>query len=175
MIFRKPRRAPPRIEELVLTIDTGGNPGRAKLYRRLQDLGIVALLLAIASIPLSEGYTAWAANRGLRHEWIAAGRACPVVAALSPGARGAKPPAPFVYKGVGFAFQIGDVACAPVPEKSLFTKVTFPVCQFDAPAGIAVTAGGRTTYFEPGIGHGATVMVHAGRPPTCVMLAGMRD
>jgi hypothetical protein len=174
MIFRKPQRTPPT-QGLVLIIDTGGNPARAELFRRLQDLGLIALLLAIASIPLSEGYTAWSANRGLRKEWMASGRACPVVVALSPAALGAKPPKPFVYKGVGFAFQIGDVACAPVPEKSLFTRVTFPVCQFDAPAGIAVTVGGRTTYFEPGIGRGATVMVHAGQPPSCVMLAGLHD
>lgn len=174
MIFRKPQRTPPA-EGLVLTIDTGADPKRAKRMRALQDLAIVALLLAIASIPLSEGYAAWSTNRGLRKEWIAEGKACPVVAALSPAVRGAKPPKPFVYKGVGFAFEIGDVACAPVPEKSLFTKTTFPVCQFDAPGGIAVTSAGRTTYFEPGIGHGATVSVHAGKPPGCVMLAGVHD
>jgi hypothetical protein len=174
MIYRKPQRTPPT-EGMVLTIDTGGNPKREKLFRRLQDLGIIALLLAIASIPLAEGYTAWSANRGLRKEWMASGRACPVVTALSYAARGAKPPRPFVYKGVGFAFQIGDVACAPVPETSLFTNVTFPVCQFDAPAGLAVTVGDHTTYFEPGIGRGATVMVHAGQPPSCVLLASVHD
>jgi hypothetical protein len=174
MIFRKPQRTP-QTEGLVLTIDTGANAVRQRRARRLQDLGLAALLVAIASIPLSEAFRAWAGNRALRREWVAAGPACPVVAALSPAARGAKPPAPFVYKGVGFAFQIGDVACSAVPEKSLFTRTTFPVCQFDAPAGIAVTAGGHTTYFEPGVGHGASVSVHAGQPPTCVMLAGMRD
>ena len=174
MIFRKPQRTP-RSEGMVLSIDTGADPVRAKRIRRLQDLGLIALLLAIASIPLSEGFKAFATNRGLRKEWIAEGKACPVVAAISQAARGAKPPKPFTYKGVGFAFQIGDVACAAAPEKSLFTKVTFPVCQFDAPGGIAVTVGGRTTYFEPGVGHGATVMVHAGQPPSCVMLAGVHD
>lgn len=174
MIYRKPQRTP-KAEGLVLTIDTGADPARARRMRRLQDLGLVVLLLAIASIPLSEGYKAFATNRGLRKEWMADGKACPVVAAISPASRGAKPPKPFVYKGVGFAFQIGDVACAPVPEKGLFTKVTFPVCQFDAPGGVAVTVGGHTTYFEPGVGHGATVMVHAGRAPECVMLAGVHD
>ena len=174
MIFRKPQRTPPT-EGMVLTIDTGASAVRQRRMRRLQDLGLIALILAIASIPLSEGYAAWSTNRALRKEWIAVGRNCPVVAAISPAARGAKPPAPFTYKGVSFAFQIGDVACAPVPEKSLFTKVTFPVCQFDAPGAIAVTAGGHTTLFEPGVGRGATVTVHAGQPPTCVMLAGMRD
>ena len=174
MIFRKPQHTP-RAESAVLVIDIPANSARARRFRWVQDLAMLSLLLAIASIPLSEGYTAWSTNRSLRKEWIAAGHACPVVAALSPAVRGAKPPRPFVYKDVGFAFQIGDVACAPVPEKSLFTKVTFPVCQFDAPGGIAVTAGGHTTNFEPGIGHGATVMVHAGKPPTCVMLAGVHD
>jgi hypothetical protein len=174
MIFRKPRRTP-RTEGLVLVIDTGGNPARARAFAKLQTVGLFVLLAAIASIPISEGYAAWATNRSLRKEWIATGRNCPVVAALSPASRGARPPAPFVYKGVGFAFQIGDVACAPVPEKSLFTRKTFPVCQFDAPGGIAVTASGHTTYFEPGVGHGATVTVHEGQPPTCVVLAGMRD
>jgi hypothetical protein len=174
MIFRKPQSTPSG-ESAVLTIDIEANSPRGRRRRRWQDLWLVAALLAIASIPLSEGYATFATNRGLRKEWIANGPACPTVAALSPAARGAKPPKPFVYKGVGFAYQIGDVACAPVPEKSLFTKTTFPVCQFDAPAGIAVTAGARTTYFEPGVGRGATVMVHAGQPPTCVMLGAMHD
>ncbi len=174
MIFRKPQSTP-NAETAVLTIDIEANSPRGRRLRRWQDLWLVGALMAIASIPLSEGYTAFATNRGLRKEWIARGPACPAVAALSPAARGAKPPAPFVYKGVAFAYQIGDVACAPVPEKSLFTKTTFPVCQFDAPAGIAVTVNGRTTYFEPGVGRGATVMIHAGQPPSCVMLGAMHD
>ena len=174
MIFRKPQRTP-EIESAILTIDIEANSPRGKRLRRWQDLWLVPALLAIASIPLSEGYAAFATNRGLRKEWIATGRACPVVSVLSPASLGARPPKPFVYKGVGFAFQIGDVTCAAVPEKSLFTKTTFPVCQFDAPAGIAVTAGGRTTYFEPGVGRGATVMIHAGQPPSCVMLAALHD
>jgi hypothetical protein len=140
----------------------------------LQNVGLFALLAAIASIPVSEGYSAWATHRATRGEWLTKGPACPVVSALSMAARGARPPPPFVYKGVGFAFQIGDVTCAAVPEASIFSSRTFPVCQFDAPSGIAVTVGGRTVVFEPGMGHGATVTIHDGRI-TCVTSRGLHD
>jgi hypothetical protein len=127
------------------------------MIARLQTLGIVLILLAVASIPTSIGYSTWSERQRMRDEWTAAGPACPVVASPSPANRGAKPPPPFVYKGVGFAYQIGDVNCVAAPEKGLFNSRTYPICQFDAPAAIAVTAGGRTVLFEPGVGHSATV------------------
>jgi len=174
MIFRKQQSSPAR-EGMVLAIDLGGgDPKHARMRARLQAAGLIALVAAAASIPVSEGYTAWATHRALRLEWLVNGPNCPVVTALSPAARGAKPPAPFVYKDVGFVYQIGDVTCAAVPERSLFSHATFPVCQFDAPAGVAVTVAGRTTVFEPGVGHGATVSVDHGRI-ACVTSRGMRD
>jgi hypothetical protein len=143
------------------------------MIARLQTLGIVLILLAVASIPTSIGYSTWSERQRMRDEWTAAGPACPVVARPSPANRGAKPPPPFVYKGVGFAYQIGDVNCVAAPEKGLFNSRTYPICQFDAPAAIAVTAGGRTVLFEPGVGHGATVAVREGHV-SCVVDKGAR-
>ena len=140
---------------------------------RLQTFGIVLILLAVASIPITIGYSTWAERQRMRGEWTAKGPACPITAALSPANRGAKPPPPFVYKEVGFAYQIGDVSCVAVPEKGLFNGRTYPVCEFDAPAAIAVTAGGRTVIFEPVVGHSATVTVQAGRA-SCVVGGGFR-
>jgi hypothetical protein len=141
------------------------------LFARLQAIGILGVLAAVASIPLSVFAGTWLMQRALIKEWQPPGRACPETQALSMAVRGAKPPAPFVYRGVAFAFQIGDVQCASVPEESLFKRGTFPVCQFDAPGGIVVTAGGRTRIFEPGVGHGASVTIHDGRV-SCVMSGG---
>jgi hypothetical protein len=143
------------------------------MIARLQTFGIVLILLAVASIPISTGYSTWAERQKMRKEWTAVGAACPIVATPSPANRGAKPPRPFVYKGVGFAYQIGDVSCVAAPEKGLFNSRTYPICQFDAPAAIAVTAGGHTILFEPGIGHSATVAVQRGRV-TCVVGGGLR-
>jgi hypothetical protein len=144
------------------------------MIARLQTFGIVLILLAVASIPISVGYSTWAERQGMREEWTAAGPACPIVATPSIANRGAKPPKPFAYKGVGFAYQIGDVSCVAAPEKGLFNSRTYPICQFDAPAAIAVTVGGRTILFEPGVGHSATVTVERGRV-SCVLGGGLRS
>ena len=142
------------------------------MLARLQTLGIVVVLLAVASIPITVGYSTWRTHRSLRAEWSAAGPACPLVPEPSVAARGAKPPAPFTYRGAHFAYQIGDVECAAVPEKSLFDSAHYTVCQFDAPGAVAVTTAGRTATFEPGIGRGAMVTVRKGQVSCALAASG---
>ena len=143
------------------------SPRRARIIGALQTLGIIGVMLGVASIPVTVVVSTWLARRAMWAEWTASGPACPVVTQISIAGRGAKPPRPFVYQGVGFARQIGDADCVAVPQ-GVFQSRTFPVCAFDAPAAIEVTAGGRTTIFEPGVGHSATVMVRDGQP-SCVV------
>ena len=142
------------------------------MLARLQLLGIVVILLAVVSIPVTVAYSTWRSHRGLRAEWAATGSACPRVAQVSLAARGAKPPPPFTYRGTHFAYQIGDVECAAVPEKNLFDSRHYTVCQFDAPGAIAVTDAGRTATFEPGIGHGAMVTVRKGQVSCALAASG---
>lgn len=144
---------------------------RGRLAEALQVAGVLLLLAALASIPLTVGLSTWGARQAMRREYAARGPACPMVAEISPAARGAKPPPPFVYQGVGFAYQIGDVSCEAVPE-GWFSSKTYPVCDFDAPAAIAVTHGGRKVVFEPGVGHGATVTVRRGEV-SCFVSGGL--
>ncbi len=150
---------------LPIAIWLGGR--RRGLIGRLQAAGVLLLLGAVASIPLAEGIGTWLGHQSLRKEWAIAGPACPEVPRVSIAAMGAKPPPPFVYQNVAFAYQIGDVFCATVPE-GYFTKATYPVCQFDHPSAIEVKSRGRTVIYELGIGHKATVTVRDGRP-SCVM------
>ncbi|WP_372782047.1 hypothetical protein [Phenylobacterium sp.] len=142
------------------------------MLARLKTFGIVLLLAAVAGMPISVGVATWLDHQSLRKEWTAIGPACPVVAAPSPAALGAKPPPPFTYRGARFAYQIGDVECVAAPEKNLFDSSNYTVCQFDAAGAVAVTKGGRTTIFEPGIGHGATVTVRKGQVSCAIMGAG---
>lgn len=134
----------------------------AGLMAKVQTAGIVLLLAACASIPLTVGVGTWASRQAMRREWTAQGPACPIAPTLSIAARGSKPPPPFVFQGVAFAYQIGDASCVAIPE-GWISKATYPVCEFDAPAGIQVTYRGRTTHFEPGVGHGASVTVRHGQ------------
>ncbi|HZZ32972.1 MAG TPA: hypothetical protein VFE10_13375 [Phenylobacterium sp.] len=165
-----PQPDPDRFAQPILL----GRKRQGLLFARLQTAGIVILLTAIASIPISVGVGTWAAHRASLREWLVRGPACPQSMSLSPAARGAKPPAPFVFQGIGFAYQIGDAFCAVVPVENVFSQATFPVCNFDAPAAVAVTTGRRTVLFEPGVGHSATVSIRHGRV-SCVIGAGFRD
>ena len=153
---------------MALPIDLRMGGRRRRLMGGLQTVGVLILLAAIASIPLAVGLNTFFDHRSLTKEWTRPGPACPVVAKISAAARGAKPPAPFTYLGTHFAYQIGDVECADVPAESVFDPSHHTVCQFDAAGAIEVTTAGRTTIFEPGVGHGAMVTVRKGQV-SCVV------
>jgi hypothetical protein len=155
---------------LPIAIWRGGK--RRGIIGRLQTAGVLLLLAAIASIPLTVGVATFRDHRSLNREWTVPGPACPVVARISPAARGAKPPPPFTFLGAHFAYQIGDVECAAVPEKNIFDPSHHTVCQFDAAGAVEVTVGRRTTIFEPGVGHGAMVTVRKGEVSCVVAAAG---
>lgn len=155
---------------LPIAIWRGGR--RRRLIGRLQMAGVILLLAGIITIPLTIGAGTWLTHRSLRKEWTLTGPACPVVAWISPAARGAKPPAPFSYLGAHFAYQIGDVECAAVPAQSIFDSSHHAVCQFDAAGAVEVTSGGRTTIFQPGVGHGAMVSVGKGEVSCAITAAG---
>ena len=150
---------------LPIAVWLGGK--RRRIVGRLQTAGVLLLLFAIASIPLTIGLTTWTDHQSLKTEWAIQGPACPVVPEISRAAQGAKPPPPFIYQDVAFAYQIGDVFCEAVPE-SYFKNATYPVCQFDAPAAISVTSRGRAVIYEPGVGRRATVTIRGGQP-SCVI------
>jgi hypothetical protein len=127
--------------------------------------GIVILMLAVASIPLTIAYGGLADRQALKTEWAIDGPACPVAAGPSPFR---KAPMAFSYQGVRFTRQYGNVSCVVVPDGGIFSKAHHAVCQFNGPARITATTGGRTFAYEPGIGRPATVTMRDGQP-TCVV------
>lgn len=134
----------------------------------LPTVCILAVLVAVACMPFAIAFATWADHMSLRKEWKIAGPPCPIVQQVSLAARGAHPPPPFTYKGAHFAFQIGSVECEAVPDDGLFPRTTHAVCQFSAPGAVEVTAGGRATIFETGVGRQATVTILGDRP-SCVI------
>ena len=130
-----------------------------------QTAGIVAVMLAVASIPLSIAYGTLMDRLALEADWVIGGPACPIVPHRTTFHR---PPHPFSYKGVGFVRQYGNVSCMVLPDAGAFSKTRHTVCQFSSPASISVSTGGQTTIYEPGIGHPATVTIRGGRP-SCVV------
>jgi hypothetical protein len=130
-----------------------------------QTAGIVAVMLAVASIPLSIAYGTLMDRQALQKDWIIPGPPCPVV---SNGMWFHRPPHRFNYHGVVFSRQYGNVSCMVLPDDGTFSKASHTVCQFSSPAAVSVTAGGRTVIYEPGIGHPATVTIRDGRP-SCVV------
>lgn len=130
-----------------------------------QTSGIVVVMLAVASIPLTVAYGGLADRQLLKTEWAIEGPACP--APVQP-MRFNRKPLEFSYQGIHFTRQYGAVYCVPVPDRGIFSKANHPVCQFSSPAAVTVTTGGRTVLYEPGIGQRATVTIRDGRS-TCVV------
>ena len=128
-------------------------------------LGIVALMLAFASIPLTVAYGALADHQALKQEGAIPGPPCPAPAEPM---RFNRKPLEFDYRGVHFTRRYGGVNCVVVPDGGIFSKGGHTACQFSSPAQVTVTMGGRTILYEPGIGHPATVTLRGGQP-TCVV------
>jgi hypothetical protein len=130
-----------------------------------QTLGIVVLMMAVASIPLTVAYGGLADRQALKTEWAITGPACPVASGPS---RYLKAPKAFSYQGVRFTRQYGNVSCVVVPDAGPFSKAHHPVCQFSGPARVTVAIGERTFAYEPDVGRRATVAIRAGQP-SCVI------
>lgn len=135
-----------------------------RLAAILRGIGIGGILLFTAFIPVQIAYATWADHRALKDEWKIPGPACPgpVHAWRWPEPRTIR------YKGVAFARQYGGIYCEAVPVENPFSEASYPVCQFTGPGRILVTAAGRTTVYEPGIGKPATVKVRDGQV-SCVV------
>ncbi len=126
-----------------------------------QTLGILVLLIGVASIPLTVAYGGVAAQQELKDEWAIPGPACPSPADPM---RFNRQPLEFDYRGVHFTRRYGGVNCVVVPDGGIFSQTGHTVCQFSSPAQITVTLEGRTILYEPGIGRPATINLRGGRP-----------
>jgi hypothetical protein len=130
-------------------------------------LGLVTVGLLAAGIPAWGAYQWWAFRHELRTDWNITGPACPLATDSWRSVTLRRRPHEFDYGGMHLAHPFGGADCSPVPE-DYFSRRAYSVCQFTEPVMIAVTTAGRTTMFEPGHGHRATVKVRNGQV-TCVL------
>jgi hypothetical protein len=138
---------------------------RLQPARWWQTTGIVALMAAVASIPLMIGAGAVLDRQAMKREWAITGPACPVATGPSVFHR---PPKAFNYQGILFTRQYGNVNCVVVPDAGPFSSARHPVCQFSGPARITVAIADRSYAYDPDIGRKATVSIRHGEP-SCVV------
>src|SRR3546814_17577412 len=92
-----------------------------------QTAGIILVLLAVASIPLTIVYATLADRQALKADWTIVGPDCPVLAQATHYRR---PPMAFSYQGAPFTRQYGAVSCVVVPAGGVFSTAHPPVSQF---------------------------------------------
>jgi hypothetical protein len=126
-------------------------------------LGLIVLGLIIVGVPISAVAALFAHQQGLRHDWDIKGPPCPAPTHAWRDVVLSRQPHTFQYGGVDFAHPFGAADCVSVPDGPFITRRAYYACQFTAPIMISVTAGGRTTLFEPGPGRHATVSLRHGR------------
>lgn len=135
---------------------------------RLQTLALGGLLLMLLSIPAYIVLETLLGEQAMRRAWTITGPPCPVVKRPDWIVVGSKPPKAFAYGGIGFARHFGHASCVSWREGGMFDPDIFRVCQFNAPGAVTVAVGGRTTTYQPGVGHRATVSIRRGQP-SCAM------
>ena len=141
----------------------------ASVVDALQAAALGLLLLGVMAIP---GYLlaeTWVGQRQMKASWAIEGPPCPVVDAPSPNVVGRRPPKTFTYGDIDFTRQFGHVSCVAIREPGFMNRESYRVCQFNAPAMVAVaTPDGRKVIYQPGVARRATVTVRHGRP-SCVI------
>ena len=140
-------------------------PARREL---LEIAGVLGVLAIVVSLPLIGVYATWSDRRAMRTAWNIDGPSCPVAAAPTPSASERRPLKVFEYGGASFSRKFGHVSCVAPREGGLFTRTTYRVCQFTAPALIGVVTADRTVFYATGVGRKATVTVRGGEP-SCVI------
>jgi hypothetical protein len=125
------------------------------------------VLGAVAAIPAWLAVETVRDRRALQADWTFEGPPC-AEHLKAPMPHFSKPLRRFEYEGVSFRRQLGNASCQAFGEGSVFSHHLKIVCQFSAPAIVEVTAGGRTTHYEPGFGRPAVVTLRNGAP-RCVV------
>jgi hypothetical protein len=139
-----------------------------KLIAPLPAVGMVGVLLLVASIPAYAVYQTWATQRGVRIAWDIVGPPCPPVAEPSRASFGRLGARVFTYEGVQFERRFGHASCVALLEKGFMNGEFYRVCQFSGPETVRVTTGHDTVAFRPGVGRTVTVKVRHGHV-TCVV------
>jgi hypothetical protein len=121
---------------------------------------VVALALGV---PAWGAYAFWSHDHALRTDWDIHGPPCPPATHSWAEVAHSRQPRSFDYRPMHLEHLFGGAFCAEVPDGPFLTRRGYQVCQFTAPAFLSVTAGGRTTAFEPGYGRRATVTLRRGR------------
>jgi hypothetical protein len=143
-------------------------PTRSRRGQWLQDVGLVGLLMMVASVPGYIVYAAWAADRAERATWNIVGPPCPVVSQPSRLAVGRRPPKRFQYGESTFTRSFAAVSCAAFSEGAPWTDKVYRVCQFNNPGAVTVVTAGRRVVFEALPGRRVTVMVRDGKAACAV-------
>jgi hypothetical protein len=133
---------------------------------QLELIGIVAILAAVASVPLLIAFATWSQHMAMRDEWRIAGPPCREMARAWPV--GKIKPKRFDYRGAAFERRYGAVYCEAVPDEGLFARSSHTVCQFAGPGQLIVTTPRGTVRWEPGVGRHATVTIR-GERASCVV------
>jgi hypothetical protein len=146
----------------------------AGVVDRLQVLAMGLVLVALAAIPGLSILEVWIDQQNVRRAWTITGPPCPEVDRPAHSVVGRRRPKTFTYGGIDFTRQFGHASCVAIREDGFMNKQSYRVCQFNAPAMVAVTMpGGQKTTWQTGVGNNVTVTVRHGRP-TCVV-AGWFD
>jgi hypothetical protein len=74
----------------------------------------------------------------------------------------------FDYDGTTIGRTAGDVSCSDVKSGGGKGFSTDKVCQFTSPATLTVTVKGATYFFNPGVGHPASLYIHHD-VPSCIL------
>jgi|SRR6185437_9270554 len=139
-----------------------GDYGAVAHWRPLRGFWLAAV---VAGVALGAVLAAnWRYHRRVEREqgWVGAGPACATLSGAAYAARGYRTHERAMdYDGATIARQFGHVMCKDVDTPGRFGFVTHPVCQFTSPGAIRVRQGGIEAFFEPGVGHVATVSLTA--------------
>jgi hypothetical protein len=101
--------------------------------------------------------------------WVGDRPPCPAISAAAYAAKGyVSRERATTYEGVILTRQFGHVMCKDIDTRGGAGFLTHLVCQFTSPTAVRVQVGATEAFFEPGVGHLATVSVERGRPACAI-------
>ena len=145
-------------------VEAGVEAGRRRARRIVAAVMLVALVATSAAIFGPSFLVHRREAVATAKAWTLKGAPCQALTPAAYARQWFKATKGFAWDGVLFGRGAGHADCQDVTYGGGKGFGVFPVCQFTSPQVIAVTVEGRTSYFTPGLGKGATVAVPHGKP-----------
>ena len=151
-------------------VGRGATPLRFGMAQVIAAVVMIGVAMAFIAVSVAKQRKV---NVDIAQAFAIDGPPCPALSEAEFTAKHYKAPKTFDYDGVTIGRLAGNVSCSDVKTRGGEGLGTDKVCQFTGPAVVTVVMKSGKSFYVPGVGQPASLLIHKDRP-RCVMASNYK-